>query len=139
VDEGFLNKYITYLDQNFSIDYWSDEGINHAVALLEQFSASDWENLEKALLTKGDFWATRCAETLGESESKSAFDVLLALVSSKSNEVKIAALDTINSLMSQGFEIDNSVEKIRAAVSSVRNTADSVSVMALDSLEKKLR
>jgi hypothetical protein len=64
---------------------------------------------------------------------------LLALISSKSNKVKIAALDTINSLTSQGFEIGNSVEKIRAAVSSVRNTADSVSVMALDSLEKKLQ
>jgi hypothetical protein len=133
-----IEKYTTYLDGDFSVDYWSDEGICHAASLLEEFTTLDWEKLKKSIPVKSDLWATRCAETLSETDNKNSFDVLLDLINAKSCDVRTAALDTINSLISQGFDAGEHVEKIRSAVLLTKNTADSISMKVLDSLEKKL-
>jgi hypothetical protein len=37
-----IAAYAAYLDGDFSLDYWSDEGINHAGFLLKRFTISDW-------------------------------------------------------------------------------------------------
>ncbi|MBQ1556971.1 MAG: hypothetical protein IIZ69_01930, partial [Pseudomonas sp.] len=68
----------------------------------------------------------------------SSFDLLLKLLSSEINEVKIAALDSINSRISLGFDIGDSGGKIRSAVSTARGSAGVVVSRMLDSLEKKL-
>ena len=133
-------EYENYLNEVKEFDnYWSDFGISEAVSMLEKFSASDWQMLNEKIQDKSKVWLVSCAETLGDDVGGgSSFDLLLKLLSSEINEVKIAALDSINSRISLGFDIGDSGGKIRSAVSTARGSAGVVVSRMLDSLEKKL-
>ncbi len=133
-------EYENYLNEVKEFDnYWSDVGISEAVSMLEKFSASDWQMLNEKIQDKSKVWLVSCAETLGDDVGGgSSFDLLLKLLSSEINEVKIAALDSINSRISLGFDIGDSGGKIRSAVSTARGSAGVVVSRMLDSLEKKL-
>lgn len=133
-------EYENYLNEVKEFDnYWSDVGISEAVSMLEKFSANDWQMLNEKIQDKSKVWLVSCAETLGDDVGGgSSFDLLLKLLSSEINEVKIAALDSINSRISLGFDIGDSGGKIRSAVSTARGSAGVVVSTMLDSLEKKL-
>ncbi|WP_147433792.1 hypothetical protein ACN9MJ_00460 [Acidovorax facilis] len=133
-------EYENYLNEVKEFDnYWSDVGISEAVSMLEKFSANDWQMLNEKIQDKSKVWLVSCAETLGDDVGGgSSFDLLLKLLSSEINEVKIAALDSINSRISLGFDIGDSGGKIRSAVSTARGSAGVVVSRMLDSLEKKL-
>jgi hypothetical protein len=133
-------KYENYLNEVKEFDnYWSDVGISEAVAMLENFSDDDWRALDEKIQSKSKVWLVSCAETLGDDVGGgSSFDLLLKLLSSEIDEVKISALDSINSRISLGFVIGDSGGKIRSAVNAARGSAGVVVSMMLDSLEKKL-
>jgi hypothetical protein len=133
-------KYESYLNEVKEFDnYWSDVGISEAVAMLENFSDDDWRTLDEKIRSKPKLWLVSCAETLGDDVGgSSSFDLLLKLLSSEIDEVKIAALDSINSRMSLGFVIGDSSGKIRSVVNKARGSAGVVVSIMLDSLEKKL-
>lgn len=133
-------KYENYLNEVKEFDnYWSDVGISEAVAILEKFSDHDWRILDERIQSKSKVWLVSCAETLGDDVGGgSSFDLLLKLLSSEIDEVKIAALDSINSRISLGFVIGDSGGKICSAVNAARGSAGVVVSMMLDSLEKKL-
>lgn len=131
-----FEKYSTYLDEDFSVDYWSDEGIGCATTFLEKFTDSDWVFLKDVVRHKPVPWMIRCAETLGDIGGGSSFDVLLELIAVESDEVKISALDSMNSRLSLGFALDESAGKIRSAIKAARSSAGIVASMMLDSLEK---
>lgn len=133
-------KYENYLNEVKEFDnYWSDVGISEAVAMLEKFSDDDWRALDEKIQSKSKVWLVSCAETLGDDVGGgSSFELLLKLLSSEIDEVKIAALDSINSRISLGFVIGDSGEKIRFAVNTARGSAGVAVSMMLDSLEKKL-
>ncbi|MES2833013.1 MAG: hypothetical protein V4695_13610 [Pseudomonadota bacterium] len=133
-------KYENRLDAVKEFDnYWSDVGISEAVALLESFTDYDWKILDEKIQKKSKIWLTSCAETLGDDVGGvCSFNLLLKLLSSEIDEVKIAALDSINSRLSLGFAIGDSTEKIRSAVQVARGSAGVVVSIMLNSLEKKL-
>lgn len=133
-------KYENYLNEVREFDnYWSDVGISEAVAILENFTDHDWRILDEIIQSKSKVWLVSCAETLGDDVAGgSSFDLLLKLLSSEIDEVKIAALDSINSRISLGFVIRDSGGKIRSSVNAARGSAGVVVSMMLDSLEKKL-
>lgn len=133
-------EYENYLNEVKEFDnYWSDVGISEAVSMLEKFSANDWQMLNEKIQDKSKVWLVSCAETLGDDVGGgSSFDLLLKLLSSEINEVKMAALDSINSRISLGFDIGDSGGKIRSAISTARGSAGVVVSRMLDSLEKKL-
>lgn len=131
-----FEKYSAYLDGDFSVDYWSDEGIGYATTFLEKFTDSDWDSLKRIVQHKPVPWMIRCAETLGDVGGISSFDVLLELIAVENDEVKISALDSINSRISLGFVIGDSGGKIRSVVNAARGSAGIVVSMMLDSLEK---
>lgn len=133
-------KYENYLNEVKEFDnYWSDVGISEAVAMLENFSDDDWRTLDEKIQSKSKVWLVSCAETLGDDVGGgSSFELLFKLLSSEIDEVKIAALDSINSRISLGFVIGDSGGKIRSAVNTARGSAGVVVSMMLDSLEKKL-
>jgi hypothetical protein len=134
------SKYENYLNEVKEFDnYWSDVGISEAVAILENFSDHNWRILGERIQSKSKVWLVSCAETLGDNVGGgNSFDLLLKLLSSEIDEVKIAALDSINSRISLGFVIGDSVGKIRSAVNVARGSAGVVVTKMLDSLEKKL-
>jgi hypothetical protein len=133
-----FEKYSAYLDGDFSVDYWSDEGIGYAITFLEKFTDSDWASLKDAIQHKPISWLIRCAETLGDVGGISSFDVLLELIAVENDEVKISALDSVNSRLSLGLVLGESVVKIRSAIKIAKSSAGTVASMVLDSLEKRL-
>ena len=133
-----FEKYSAYLDGDFSVDYWSDEGIGYATTFLEKFKDSDWESLKEIVQHKPVPWMIRCAETLGDVGGISSFDVLLELLAVENDEVKISALDSMNSRLSLGLALGDSAGRMRSAIKAARSSAGSVASMVLDSLEKKL-
>jgi hypothetical protein len=133
-----FEKYSAYLDEDFSFDYWSDEGISCATTFLEKFTDSDWVSLKGIVQHKPIPWMIRCAETLGDVGGSSSFDVLLELIAMENDEVKISALDSINSRLSLGFALGERAAEIRSAIKAAKNSAGVVASMVLDSLEKRL-
>ncbi|SFU80294.1 hypothetical protein SAMN05216350_105231 [Polaromonas sp. YR568] len=133
-------KYEEYLDGVKEFDnYWSDIGVSEAVAMLESFSANDWKTFDEKIPKKSKLWLVSCAETLGDDVGGAdSFNLLLKLLSSDSDEVKIAALDSVNSRLSLGYVVGESAERIRSVIDSARGSAGAVVSMMLDSLEKKL-
>lgn len=134
-----IEEYAKYLDGDFSVDYWSDEGIGVAVSILSRFKGSDWTQLEHSLGGRSDQWLTRCAETLSEANQVQALQLLLRLIESNGGIVRIAALDAMSSLVSQGLDVRDSVDEILVAIEKTRPNADSVDRIALDALEDRLR
>jgi hypothetical protein len=135
---NMFEKYSEYLGGDFSVDYWSDEGIGFATAFLDKFEDSDWISLKGIVQHKPTPWMIRCAETLGDVGGASSFDVLLELMAVENDEVKISALDSINGRLSLGFALGESPEGIRSAIKAARSSAGPVASMVLDSLEKRL-
>lgn len=135
---SMFEKYSVYLDGEFSVGYWSDEGICYATTFLEEFTVSDWDSLKCIVQYKPIPWLIRCAETLGDVGGVSSFDVLLELIAMESDEVKMSALDSVNSRLSLGFALGESAGKIRSAINAARNSAGPVASMVLNSLERKL-
>ncbi|QJQ02439.1 hypothetical protein [Herbaspirillum rubrisubalbicans] len=84
--------YDEYISRDFSLDYWSDEGISQAALILIKFSDSEWDILAKPCLEKPEKWGVRCAETLGDIESVKALMVLLQLLKSENFDVRVAVL-----------------------------------------------
>ncbi|WP_288407009.1 hypothetical protein [uncultured Herbaspirillum sp.] len=132
--------YDEYIDRDFSLDYWSDEGVSQAALILIKFTDSDWDILAKLCLSKSEKWGIRCADTLGDIEGSKALIVLLKLLKSVSPDVRMAALDSIRSLMASGTDISAYVQEISDAVISIKasESVDHVVELALVSLEKKL-
>lgn len=135
-----FEKYEEYLNGVKEADnYWSDIGISEAVVMLEEFSNYDWKILEEKIPEKSETWLVSCAETLGDDVGGvCSFNLLLKLLCSEIDEVKTAALDSINSRLSLGFAVGESVGRIRSAVKAARSSAGPVASVMLDSLEKRL-
>lgn len=132
--------YDEYIDRDFSLDYWSDEGISQAALILTKFTDSDWDVLAELCLSKSEKWGIRCAETLCEIEGSQSLIVLLQLLKSESSDVRMAALDSISSLMAGGTDISACVQEISDAVIQIRasGNVDHVVDLVLVSLEKKI-
>jgi len=133
-----FEKYSAYLDGDFSVDYWSDEGISYATTFLEKFTDSDWDSLKRIIHYKPVPWMIRCAETLGDVGGIISFDVLLELIAVESDEVKISALDSINSRLSLGSALVENVGDVRSAIKAARSSAGTAASVMLTSLEKRL-
>lgn len=134
-----IERYDAYLDGDFSVNYWSDQGIGIAMELLEEFDDGDWQALRSVVRTKPTAWAIRCAETLGNLTDPRSFDVLSALLQSTDHEVKLHALDSVNSLLSLGVDVGEHGASIRSALEAQRASLTSpVGVTLVDSLSRKL-
>ena len=135
---SMINKYDKYLDSKFSEDYWSDEGISYAVALLNVFTKIDWDLLSKEITGKSTPWLVRCAQTLGDMASADALLVLMRLLKIENPEVRLTALDSINAIASTGFNIKSNSLKLREAINDLKPTAGKITELVIASLEKKL-
>lgn len=126
-----------YLASSFSVDYWSDEAIVIAEAKLAEFSNLDWEKLRLSIEYRGPSWLERCAEVLGEHEGDVVVDILMKLAANESSEVKIAALDSLNSLLSRIHISIDLVEKLKVIVDATE-TSSAVETIMLESMKKKI-
>ncbi|MBN0989739.1 HEAT repeat domain-containing protein [Amphritea pacifica] len=132
-----FSNFDKYLGTSFSIDYWSDEGISHAAEIVSEFTEKDWEELISSFPKQSENWLVRCAESLGDVENNSSLDTLLNLLNSQSEEVQIAALDSMNALLSSGVSAGGNKDRIKIAIKNI-NSESTVANMMLKSLGDKL-
>lgn len=89
------NELDNYLSSEFSVDYWSDEGINIAVNTVESFSEDDWKLLIINASEKSPDWQVKLANVLGDFTTENSVTILISLLGSSNNEVIEAAIDSI--------------------------------------------
>jgi hypothetical protein len=132
-----LKKFDKYLSTKFSVDYWSDEGIGIAEEILTLFTDEDWHQLMIVCDDRDINWLVKCGETLGDHQDSRAIKVLGKLLSNSDNNVKITALDSINSSLAFS-KLEGSVSnELKSAIEQSKSSSIIVNTM-LDSLKRKL-
>ncbi|WP_038181741.1 hypothetical protein [Vibrio rhizosphaerae] len=131
-----FQEFDNYLNSLFSSDYWADEGISIAENMLSKFSNTDWDMLKDSVGFRDSKWLVKCAEVLGENESSIAFNILMKIAINDNLEVKIAALDSINSLFD--YISDSDLDGLKDVIDGVDVLDSHVTRMMLNSLERKI-
>ena len=88
----------TYLGQEFSVDYWSDEAMLYAYVLVQKMTLTDWEALRTSWQLRPQEWQYRCAEILSQADPQQAMPVLLDMLLTPDGELAVAAADTFRAL-----------------------------------------
>ena len=88
----------TYLGQEFSADYWSDEAILYAYALVQKMTSTDWEAFRASWRLRPKEWQYRCAEILSQANPQQAVPVLLDMLQTSDGELAVAAADALRAL-----------------------------------------
>ena len=88
----------TYLGQEFSVDYWSDEAILYAYALVQKMTPTDWEAFRASWRLRPKEWQYRCAEILSQADPQQAVPVLLDMLQTPDGELVVAAADALRAL-----------------------------------------
>jgi hypothetical protein len=87
-----------YLTIPVGSDYWSDEGIDIASAMLIKFSDQDWTELSTHCALKPVEWQVRCAEILDSVPNPISVEILVKFLRSDCDEVVVAAADSLRSI-----------------------------------------
>ncbi|MGE6440278.1 hypothetical protein ACQKC9_01785 [Psychrobacter sp. NPDC078409] len=127
-----------YLLSSFSEDYWSDEGISFAEVKLCEFSNEDWLTINNDWRDRDSFWLIRCADVLGDFNDSKSMNLLLSFLSVDNVEVQIAALDSINSLLSMGMITKDFDMDLISKIKKIKSSSIVVNAM-LNSLDNKLK
>jgi hypothetical protein len=93
-----------YLSEPFSIDYWSDDAIGHAQALVAGLSADGWDALETAWRARPTQWQARAAQSLSHGPPLRAVPVLMVDV--QDDDVAEAAADALRDFGSPESPLD---------------------------------
>lgn len=108
------NELENYLSSEFSVDYWSDEGITIAVNTVENFSEDDWKLLVINASKKSPDWQIKLANVLGDFTTEKSMTILIALLSSNNSDVIVAAIDSIRGMTHLKFLKHGEVRKFIA-------------------------
>lgn len=126
-----------YLSSSFSDDYWYDVGIGIAEAKLYEFSHEDWLSINEKWRARDSYWVIRCADVLGDFEDIKSMKLLMNFLDTDDVEVQIAALDSINSLLSMGVINENFDLILISKIDKIQSSSILVNIV-LDSLKNKL-
>jgi hypothetical protein len=90
-----LEELTEYLDRAYGIDYWSDDAIDYARALVNQLGVEQWDALSAGWNAKDIEWQVRLAEAVFGCESPRRVDLLLAMLRSEVMDVAVAAAKSL--------------------------------------------
>ena len=130
-------EFDNYLLSCFSDDYWSDEGINFAEIKLCRFSNEDWLVMNEKWRNRDSFWLIRCADVLGDFNDSKSMELLISFLDIDDVEVQIAALDSINSLLSMDVITKDINNDLIDKINKVQSSSTVIKIM-LDSLKKRV-
>lgn len=106
-------KFRGYLSREFSVDYWSDVGIEIATEILAGFTDANWIDLQRECKDMPAEWRIRCAETIDSSPSNFVPLILLELLNDAEADVVVAAADALRCLDNVAIELSkNDFERI---------------------------
>lgn len=128
-----------YLSSEFSVDYWSDEGINIAVTTVENFSEDDWKLLVINASEKSPDWQVKLANLLGDFTTENSVTILISLLGSNNDEVIEAAIDSIRGMTNIEVLKDDKVRKlITIKMDQLKNKNSLLSNLIFKDLKEKL-
>lgn len=128
-----------YLSSEFSVDYWSDEGINIAVNTVENFSEDDWKLLVINASEKSPDWQVKLANLLGDFTTENSVTILISLLGSNNDEVIEAAIDSIRGMTNIEVLKDEKVRKlITIKMDQLKNKNSLLSNLIIKDLKEKL-
>jgi hypothetical protein len=107
-----FSEFDNYLELEFLVDYWYDEGTGIASDLLSKFGEQDWKELKRQCLSRADAWKIRCAEVLDLVSHPVSTEILVELMESKEDDVVVAAADSLRSKGDIQLTAD-SIERLR--------------------------
>jgi hypothetical protein len=87
-----------YLSQDFSDDYWSDDGNLYARELVKQLTLEDWNAFKSSWQNRSKEWQIRCAEILDWGEALQAVALLLEMIREEDDELTLTAADSLRSI-----------------------------------------
>jgi len=87
-----------YLGQDFSANYWSDEAVLYAYALVQKMTPTDWETLRASWRLRPKEWQYRCAEMLSQVDPQQAIPVLLDMLQTPDGELAVTTADALRAL-----------------------------------------
>jgi hypothetical protein len=88
----------TYLSQDFSEDYWSDDASLYACELVKQLAMEDWNALKSSWQNRSKEWQVRCAEVLDWRGARQAVPLLLEMIQNGDDELTLTATDSLRSI-----------------------------------------
>lgn len=133
------NELDNYLFSEFSVDYWSDEGINIAVTTVENFSEDDWKLLVINASEKSPDWQVKLANVLGDFTTENSVTILISLLGSNNDEVIEAAIDSIRGMTNIEVLKDDKVRKlITIKMDQLKNKNSLLSNLIFKDLKEKL-
>ncbi|MCH5343706.1 MAG: hypothetical protein J1E64_06665 [Acetatifactor sp.] len=104
-----FDKYISeFAMEDFAVDYWYDEGVDIAEAMLHEFDDSDWELLLRSLPERTVEWQKRLAYCMHDESDLNQLIVLLRLADTDNNELFEITVDSL-----RGFTSEESLNLIQ--------------------------
>jgi tetratricopeptide (TPR) repeat protein len=88
----------TYLNQEFSDDYWYDDAKFYACELVKQLTTDDWNALKSSWRNRSKQWQERCAEILDWGDARQAVPILLEMIQVEDDELILTAADSLSSI-----------------------------------------
>lgn len=116
-----FDKYSEILLEEASSDSWSDYLIDEAIAWLEDFEPTDWNQMTAALSTEPDDWKIKCAQTLSGGDQAQGVRLLSMMLKSAEGELRNECVSSLWSLAEGGAMI----ELDKASLAKIRQLADS--------------
>lgn len=133
------NELDNYLSSEFSVDYWSDEGINIAVNTVENFSEDDWKLLVINASEKSLDWQVKLANVLGDFTTENSVTILISLLGSNNDEVIEAAIDSIRGMTHLDILKNTEVRKlISVKMDQLKDKNSLLTNLIINDLKEKL-
>ena len=90
----FIDEFDKFVSLDFSADQWSDDSIDVAVSIVEDFTSEDWCSLYEVLGRRDVAWREKLAQCLGRVRSEESLRCLCLLLDTSDPEVFVASADS---------------------------------------------
>lgn len=134
-----LERFISVVSSEYSPNYWADEEVEHAIELANRLSASDWSIIATKWTVYDVLVQARIAEVASEIESwvSDIETILIEMLSSRSDDVVEASIDSLNSIAQTDLNRLDPV-MLRTRLSRLATPRSPVCNAVLESLIQKL-
>ena len=116
-------------------DGWGDDGVLLAARVLQAFGPDDWSKLASTWSDRPELWQCLAADVLVDGDNERAIPLLVEIIRRGSGQAKIAACDSLRTLL-QGRDKPLEVDPvIKLIINSLRKESSGLIAQSLGQLE----